>query len=102
MKVDGSPPQFRINKSTTHTPKSEVVDGQGQKKDTYVKISFRPREKVIKKNSPDDPLVSKKILDSLDVGMIQFSQKERDTLAKVLGAEAERVREQYIDQAKEN
>lgn len=38
----------------------------------------------IKENKPNDPLVSKKILDSLDLGFIEFNQQERDALAKIL------------------
>lgn len=38
----------------------------------------------IKKNDPSDPLVAKKILDSLDMGFINFKQEERDALDSIL------------------
>ena len=39
---------------------------------------------VLENNDPKDPLVSKRILDSLDIGLIKFNQKERDALARIM------------------
>ena len=44
---------------------------------------------ILKGNNPSDPLVAKKILDSLDLGFINFNQRERDAIAAILGAKAE-------------
>lgn len=50
-------------------------------------------ESVIKQNRPDDPFVSKKVLDSLNLGLIKFSQTERDTLAKIMMKKAAEIKE---------
>ena len=46
--------------------------------------SKKTPENVIKENLPSDPIVAKKILDSLSLGFINFNQDERDTLANIL------------------
>lgn len=48
----------------------------------------------IKNNSPDDPQVSTKVLDSLNSSMINFSQDQRDTLATILSNRATQVKNQ--------
>ena len=48
-------------------------------------------ESVVKENDPNDPLVAKKVLDALSLDLINFSQKERNTLASILGGRAEAV-----------
>ena len=50
------------------------------------------KEFSIKENNPDNPVVSKKVLDSLDMGMINFNQKERDTLAQILSDKAQKAK----------
>lgn len=50
-------------------------------------------DSAIKENRPNDPMVPKKVLDALDIGLINFSQKERDTLADILMGQAEEVRQ---------
>lgn len=45
----------------------------------------------VEKNSPNDPTVSTKVLDSLNLGMINFNQKERDTLATIMANKASKV-----------
>lgn len=50
-------------------------------------------DSVIKQNRPDDPFVSKKVLDSLSLGLIDFSQAERDTLAKIMMKKAAEIKE---------
>jgi hypothetical protein len=46
--------------------------------------SKKTPENVIKENLPSDPIVAKKIIDSLSLGFINFKQGERDTLANIL------------------
>ncbi len=63
---------------------------------TGIGIDIRSKgtpENVVKENNPDDPIVSKKILDALSLDLISFSQKERDTLASILGDKAKKVTE---------
>jgi hypothetical protein len=48
---------------------------------------------VIQKNDPSDPAVSKKILDSLDLGFIDFSQEERDVIAKIMMDKARKLKD---------
>lgn len=67
------------------------------------KSSINPQDKVevrfkkidhlkVGDNNPDRPLVSTKIIDSLNSGMIKFDQKERDVIAKILESRAEGIR----------
>ena len=44
-------------------------------------------DNILQRNDPADPLVAKKILDSLSLGFINFSQQERDAIAKILNEE---------------
>lgn len=60
---------------------------------TGIGISIRHKgqgESVIGDNNPDSPIVSKKILDSLSLGLINFSQEERDCLATILSDKAKK------------
>lgn len=50
------------------------------------------KEFSIKENNPENPVVSKKVLDSLSLGMVNFNQKERDTLATILSQKSESVK----------
>ena len=45
----------------------------------------------ISHNNPDDPTVSTKVLDGLSSGMINFSQNQRDVLAKIMSDKAQRI-----------
>lgn len=61
---------------------------------TGIGISIRHKgepENVIQKNDPKDPLVAKKILDSLNLGLINFDQRERDGIAAILSGRAQKV-----------
>lgn len=44
---------------------------------------------TIRDNNPKDPTVATKVLDGLKSGIINFSQDQRDTIAKVLSHQAE-------------
>ena len=59
--------------------KSHLATGTG----IDIRLKKAPNN-IIKKNTPDDPIVAKKILDSLSLGLISFNQDERDTLANIL------------------
>lgn len=45
-------------------------------------------------NNPSDPTVSTKVLDSLNTGMINFTQNQRDALATIMSEKSARVREE--------
>ena len=74
-------------------PSQEVTEDSGRKlPNDKVKISVKPREVFkISGNNPADPTVSTKVLDSLNMGMVNFTQEQRDTFAKVLASRAEAV-----------
>jgi hypothetical protein len=58
-----------------------------------VHISVKPHQRMsVGQNSPKDPTVPTKVLDSLDSGMIDFSQEQRDVIAKILSEKAEAVK----------
>lgn len=61
---------------------------------TGIGVSIRHKgegENVIGDNNPESPLVSKKILDSLSLGLVNFSQEERDCIATILSDKAKKV-----------
>ncbi len=91
MKVNSSKLPIRI------LPKKAPVQKPDAKKiiATGTGISIRKKgapAHVISKNDPKDPLVSKKILDSLNLGLINFDQRERDTIAKILVGKSNQVK----------
>lgn len=45
----------------------------------------------VSKNNPSDPTVATKVLDGLNSGMIDFSQTQRDAIAKVLASRADTI-----------
>lgn len=51
----------------------------------------------ISKNNPQDPTVATKVLDSLNSGIINFSQQQRDAIAKVMARQANLVQKKSID-----
>ncbi len=91
MKVTASPPSFSYSTPLSKTTqRAEPVD---QLIATGVGVSIRHKgqgESVIGDNNPDSPIVSKKILDSLSLGLINFSQEERDCLASILSDKAKK------------
>ena len=54
--------------------------------------SKRVEHYAISKNSPEDPTVSTKVLDSLSTGMIDFSQEQRDVLATIMSEKANKLK----------
>lgn len=92
MKVTASPlaPSYSTPLSK-FTQREEPVD---QLIATGIGVSIRYKgegESVVADNNPDSPLVSKKILDSLNLGLINFSQEERDVIATILSEKAKKV-----------
>lgn len=89
MKINNSPGAINIpnlQKSSGDKREKTSIENK-QVIATGVGVDIRKKSQlnsVIKDNSPDDPIVSKKILDSLDLGFIKFNQKERDALAKIM------------------
>lgn len=60
-----------------------------------IKLEIRANiipEYSIQENNPSDPLVSKKILDSLNSGIINFDQDERDHISSILNKKADIIR----------
>lgn len=93
MKVESTFPTLESSKKyqNSRRAKENSSDDDSRVIATGVGVDIRSKNQlnsVIKKNSPDDPIVSKKILDSLDLGFINFSQKERDTLAKIMNKQS--------------
>lgn len=92
-------PNFFINtKQTTSSPKNHLPNAFPEATKviaTGIGIDIRSKgqqENVIKDNDPDNPLVAKKVLDALSLDLINFNQKERDTLANILEGRAHEVR----------
>lgn len=57
-----------------------------------VQVQIRKMENLkVAKNNPSDPTVATKVLDGLNSGMIDFSQNQRDAIAKVLASRADAV-----------
>lgn len=76
------------------TPKEKSAQAERTKEkkaDAQVQISKKDMIKVAK-NDPNDPTVSTKVLDSLNTGMINFSQEQRDVLSTIMMEKAQVVR----------
>jgi hypothetical protein len=73
------------------TPKEKMAHAQRAKKDqTDAKVMLSKQDTVkVAKNDPNDPTVSTKVLDSLDTGMINFSQEQRDVLSTIMAEKAQ-------------
>lgn len=57
-----------------------------------IQVSIRKNKTFkVAENNPEDPTVSTKVLDGLSMGMINFSQKERDVLATIMSDKANKV-----------
>ena len=57
-----------------------------------VEIHFKKMDHLkVQKNDPTDPMVSAKVLNSLNSKFIDFSQKERDTISTIMQNKAEAV-----------
>lgn len=95
MKVQSTEHIQKLYNSGKKAPVKPAKEEKGEIVATGIGISIRHKgesENVIQKNSPTDPLVSKKILDALDLGLVTFKQEERDALATILHEQAEMVR----------
>ena len=80
MKIENRHQQISNNKALRKKQASTTIA-------TGTGIRIHDKNEVnntIGKNQPNDPVVSKKILDSLSLGLINFSQKERDIIAKIM------------------
>lgn len=89
MRIEGTLPPVKIPKGPHHNQSPEkFILATGTGIDVRIKGEAR---NAIKKNDPRDPTVATKILDSLDLGIINFSQRERDALAKILMGQAEKI-----------
>lgn len=73
-------------KEVIQNPKKPALEKK-QSQPVYISIKDHNDVKVqVESNRPKDPVVAKKVLDSLSTGMISFSQKERDTIASILNS----------------
>ena len=80
------------HKQKRFTKKAANSESSMKRFEGDVKVDIKPRERFsISENNPDNPQVSTKVLDSLNSNMINFSQEERDTIAKILGGRAQKV-----------
>lgn len=95
MKVQSTEHIQKLYNSGKKPETKANAESKGEVIATGIGISIRHKgdsENVIQQNSPTDPLVSKKILDALDLGLVNFEQGERDALASILYEQAEMVR----------
>ncbi|MCK5882078.1 MAG: hypothetical protein KAG61_00195 [Bacteriovoracaceae bacterium] len=92
MKVSGLTPSYIQSLKTKREDsiKLPTIIATGVGIDIRSKGTF---ESVIKDNNPDDPIVSKKVLDALSLNLIKFNQREREALSAILGGKAKTVRE---------
>lgn len=99
MRISNNLPKFYQNTTTPQESNTQVKRNQSQAPQkeiisTGIGIDihnkFKPSN-VVKDNHPNDPLVAKKILDSLDLGFINFSQREREAIASILNEKKQDV-----------
>jgi hypothetical protein len=95
MRVDSAKVQNHLQKyRKSEKPAADrLAPGQNSPKDKIQINSKKNDTLIVAKNTPSDPTVSTKVLDSLNLGMINFNQKERDTLATIMGDKANAVKE---------
>jgi hypothetical protein len=92
MKVSNSrSQQFLQNykkKAQTQSP-----EAMPKKVEDKVEVQIKKIDHLkVAKNDPNDPTVSTKVLDSLNTGMINFSQKQRDAIATIMSEKSDKVR----------
>lgn len=84
MKISEVPRHSALNfNKTIKKEKSNLIDSPD------VIVNVRKLEKLsVSQNNPKDPMVATKVLDGLSTGTINFSQSQRDAIAKVLSRQA--------------
>ena len=87
MKIQPNLQNAPVNQSRKR-PQTPIATGLGIAIRDKVELS---NPNPIQKNNPENPLVSKKILDALDLGLIDFTQDERDAIAKIMMGRSKRL-----------
>ena len=94
---------MKVQTATNHLiPKqkasqAEVMAAKSPQQDIEDRVEIRAKKierMSVEKNSPDNPRVATKVLDSLSTGMVNFSQDQRDVLATILAERAEKVKQE--------
>ncbi len=94
MRVDSAKTQHFLTNLRKKNLEQDSQKSETQTADIKVELNSKPTEHFkISENSPNDPTVSTKVLDSLNMGMINFSQKERDVLATIMSEKANSVKQ---------
>ena len=75
---------FKIHSNSNANRTNEIAPA--------VNVQIRKIDNLkVSNNNPSDPTIATKVLDGLDSGMIDFSQTQRDAIAKVLASRADVV-----------
>jgi hypothetical protein len=81
------------NNSVPHSKNSQIQKRSPKQQKGItpdVKVNIRKMDKLkVAANNPSDPTTASKVLDGLHSGMIDFTQEQRDAIAKILGSRAE-------------
>jgi hypothetical protein len=95
MKVSNSrSQQFLQNyRNKAKAQSSEAMPNQVQGKvEDKVELQIKKMDHFkVAKNDPTDPTVSTKVLDSLNSGMINFSQEQRDAIATIMSEKSKNI-----------
>ena len=88
MKVSSQTTTKLISKKPISNPKESASN----ELKPAVNVQIRKIDNLkVSKNNPSDPTVATKVLDGLNSGMIDFSQTQRDAIAKVLASRADTI-----------
>lgn len=94
MRID-NPKTQQFLKQYKPNKKNNVLQDEPKpraKMEDRVQVDIRKHKSFkVSENKPEDPTVSTKVLDGLNAGMINFSQKQRDVLAKIMSEKAENL-----------
>ena len=91
MRIDNPKTQHFLIQYKSSPNKNENIDEHKRSElpqdKVHISIS-KHKEFKISENNPEDPTVSTKVLDGLKMGMINFSQEQRDVLATIMQEKA--------------
>jgi uncharacterized Zn finger protein len=95
MRIDSAKAQNHLQKykRLDNHQESGPASARSKLEDKVEISSKKPEQFRVANNSPNDPTVPTKVLDSLNLGMINFNQQERDTLATIMSEKATQVRQ---------
>jgi hypothetical protein len=84
---------FKDQPSEKSSPKLKPNEEKESSPAVYVDIRKQELH-TVKENKPEDPTVSAKVLDSLQSGMIDFNQKQRETIAVILSEKSQNIQDE--------